>query len=193
MFEHFVSNYGYIAILIGTFLEGETIMVIGGIAAHAGYLSIDGVIISGWLGTLAGDQLYFYLGRRHGDQFLKKRPAWSNKINKILRLIERNQNLLIIFFRFLYGLRTVAPFTIGLSNVTYIRYSILNCIGGAIWAIAIGFAGYFFGQAVEIVIGEIKQYEAILIYSVIGVSILIWTIYLIKKRKDNETTGGDIN
>ena len=34
--QSIIENYGYAAILIGTFLEGETILVLAGLAAHQG-------------------------------------------------------------------------------------------------------------------------------------------------------------
>ncbi|MFZ1201027.1 MAG: hypothetical protein WAO07_12740 [Desulfobacterales bacterium] len=39
-----IENYGYVAIFIGTFLEGETVLVLAGLAAHQGYLLLSGVI-----------------------------------------------------------------------------------------------------------------------------------------------------
>jgi membrane protein DedA with SNARE-associated domain len=36
--ESILDPYGYLAVLVGTFLEGETILVLGGFAAHRGYL-----------------------------------------------------------------------------------------------------------------------------------------------------------
>ena len=41
MLEQILATYGYPALLIGTFLEGETILVLGGFLAHAGYLQIN--------------------------------------------------------------------------------------------------------------------------------------------------------
>ena len=54
-----IENYGYAAILIGTFLEGETILVLAGLAAHQGYLVLTWVILAAFLGSLCGDQLFF--------------------------------------------------------------------------------------------------------------------------------------
>ena len=70
--ENWVTHFGYMAILIGTFLEGETILVLGGFLAHRGYLHLPWVIASAFAGTFAGDQLYFYLGRFKGMKGLKK-------------------------------------------------------------------------------------------------------------------------
>ncbi len=62
--EILIRNYGYWAVLVGTFLEGETILVLGGLSAHLGYLKLPWVIAAAFCGTLPGDQLYFFLGRR---------------------------------------------------------------------------------------------------------------------------------
>ncbi len=61
--ESFIQTYGYLALLVGTFLEGETILVLAGFAAHLGYLNLPWVILVAFVGTLSGDQLFFYLGR----------------------------------------------------------------------------------------------------------------------------------
>jgi len=75
--QSIIENYGYAAILIGTFLEGETILVLAGLAAHQGYLVLTGVIFAAFLGSLSGDQLFFYLGRRHSQAVLSRRPSWK--------------------------------------------------------------------------------------------------------------------
>jgi len=115
--QTFLQTYGYWALLIGTFLEGETILIIGGFAAHRGYLSLTLVILAAFAGTLAGDQFFFFIGRKKGKAFLDKRPSWKPNIEKVHVLLDRYQTLLILGFRFLYGLRTVTPFVIGMSRV----------------------------------------------------------------------------
>ena len=60
--ESIIDTYGYVAVTIGTFFEGETILVIAGFAAHQGYMKLPGVIIAAFIGTVFGDQLFFYLG-----------------------------------------------------------------------------------------------------------------------------------
>lgn len=79
--QQIITDYGYISVLIGTFLEGETILIVAGFMAHRDYLELPLVILSAFVGTLAGDQLYFYIGRIKGKAFLEKRPplATQNK------------------------------------------------------------------------------------------------------------------
>ncbi|MBI2752438.1 MAG: DedA family protein [Betaproteobacteria bacterium] len=175
--EQLVATYGYAAILIGTFFEGETILVVGGFLAHRGYLELPWVIACAFAGTLLGDQLYFYLGRSKGMELLERRPRWQAKSVQVLELLRRHQVPLILGFRFLYGLRTITPFLIGASGVAPLRYTILNAAGSAVWALAIGIAGYVLGQALQTLLEEIKRYELWILAAIAGTGAAVWVRY----------------
>src|SRR5215467_8105120 len=102
MLESLIGRYGYLAILVGTFLEGETILVLGGFAAHRGLLELPGVMLSGFIGSLLSDQIFFYLGRRHGSAWLARRPKWRAGVERVRPIINRHATLLNLVFRFLY-------------------------------------------------------------------------------------------
>jgi len=180
--EEIISTYGYAVIGIGTFLEGETILILGGFAAHRGYLELPWVIISAFLGTLLGDQLYYYIGRSKGKKLLERKPGWKSKSEKVFLLLDRHQVWLILGFRFLYGLRTVTPFLIGASRVSPPRFLILNIIGAFIWAGIVAILGYLFGHTIEILIGEIKQYELLVFGILAGAGIIMGIVQFLKKR-----------
>ena len=184
MLEHLLTDYGYPIIIIGTFLEGETVMVLAGLAAQMGYLSLDWVILCGFAGTVLGDQTYFSLGRHHGKSWLMRKPSWRTRAERVFDILERHQNLLIIGFRFLYGIRTVTPFAIGVSDVSYLRFILLNLSGAALWATSIGLAGYYFGHAVEAVVGDIKHYELALMLSIIVISSIVWLTQYYRRRRN---------
>jgi membrane protein DedA with SNARE-associated domain len=81
--ETFIETYGYPALLVGTFFEGETFLVLAGFAAHQGYLDIPWVILAAFIGTLTGDQVFFYLGRRHSalvQSILSIYPHWLTRL-----------------------------------------------------------------------------------------------------------------
>jgi hypothetical protein len=62
--EALIDTYGYPAI-----------PVMGGSAAHRGYLELLWVILPAPVGTLFRDKLYFFLGRRHSEFILAQRPS----------------------------------------------------------------------------------------------------------------------
>jgi membrane protein DedA with SNARE-associated domain len=181
--QSLIENYGYVAIFIGTFLEGETILVLAGLAAHQGYLVLTWVILAAFLGSLGCDQLCFYLGRKHSQAVLSRRPAWKAKAEKVNRLMNRYQTLMIISFRFLYGLRTVTPFVIGMSTVSVKKFVVLNAAGALIWAAAVGSGGYLFGRALEVFIGRAKSYEIYVMGSIAIVGLLIWIFHYYRHRR----------
>ena len=157
--ERLVEDFGYVAILVGTFFEGETILLVGAFAAHQGYLRIEYVILIAFVGSFAGDQTWYLLGRRYGRRQLAKRPWMADKVARISRVLERYPTLFILGFRFVYGIRNVAPVAIALSDIPPRRFLILNVVAAAIWAAAGGIAGYLFGAAVEAFIGRLKVVE----------------------------------
>jgi membrane protein DedA with SNARE-associated domain len=181
-FETLLKTYGYWAVFIGTFAEGETILVLGGFAAHRGYLALPYVILAAFIGSLCGDQLFFYLGRTRSRRFLARRPLWKERVHRAKRLLERFQTPLILGFRFLYGLRAVIPFVIGMSSVPTSRFLLLNTISALIWAIIIGTGGYLFGNILEIILGDIKHYERFIIGAVAVIGMLLWAIHRYRHR-----------
>lgn len=185
MLEHLLTQYGYPFIIIGTFLEGETVLVLAGLAAQMGYLSLEWVVICGFAGTALGDQTYFSLGRFKGKSMLARKPSWQSHATLVFKSLERHQNLLLIGFRFLYGVRTVTPFAIGMSNVSYPRFLLLSLTSTAIWATSFSLVGYYFGRAAKAVLGNIRHYEIALMLSVIAVSSLIWLVRYYRRQRSH--------
>ena len=175
--EHFVENYGYLAVFIGTLLEGETVLIVAGFLAHRGYLELPWVCLAAFLGTFCGDQLFFYLGRLRGAGFIERRPAWHAKSRRVFDLLHRHQLWVILGFRFLYGFRTVTPLIIGASRISPLRFFVLNGIGAAVWAAALGVLGYSLGHTLELILGEVRRYELQVLTAIVAVGALVWAVY----------------
>ncbi len=183
MLESMLSTYGYPVLLAGTLLEGQAILFMAGLAAHMGYLDLKWVILIGMIGSMLGDQIYFYLGRRHGKALLDRRPWWRSKTATVLERLERHQTAIVLGFPFLYGLRSITPFAIGLTTIPYRRFLLLNFIGVAAWATTISLAGYFGGQAIEAVLGDIRRYEIEVMIAVAVLAIAFWLPRRFRQRQ----------
>lgn len=175
-----LSTYGYVALFIGTFLEGETILIIAGfIAATTGALSLPLCILVAFLGSFAGDQTAFYIGR-YNKKFLEtKLKRWECRIERVHRLLEKHQVLVLISFRFFYGFRNITPFAVGTTSISPLRFFCLNGIGAAIWAVSFGAGGYFLGDVLERFLQEAKWWVA---GGLLGVIVLVWVIKTIRNR-----------
>jgi len=180
--QQLLASYGYIVLFLGTFLEGETVLVIAGFLAHGGYLELPWVVAVAFLGTFLGDQLFFYLGRSKGSEILARWPAWKAKSVRVLSRLQRHQVWMILGFRFLYGLRMIAPFLIGAGGVAPLRFLLLNGIGAFAWAMLVTALGYFLGRAATAMLGEVKRYEFWIIGLIISLGVCIWLAHRFKRK-----------
>jgi membrane protein DedA with SNARE-associated domain len=169
-----ITDYGYVALFVGTLLEGETMLILAGFAVHQGYLQLQWVIVIALLGGFLGDQFYFWLGRRHGAWVLSHFPRLIPVFERANKLIERYHEVLIVGIRFLYGLRTVGPFAFGVSAVPAWRFVIFNALGATIWAIGIGSAGYLFGQVMELWLHNLQRVEEVLLLVLLFGGLTFW-------------------
>lgn len=184
LLENVVRTYGYWALFIGTFLEGETILLIGGLTARLGYLKLPMVMLIAFIGSFSGDQFYFFFGRIKGRDLLSKHPKWQNRADRTHRLLEKYHDLMMLGFRFVYGTRVMVPIVLGMShNIKTSRFVILNAIGALIWSVAVSLGGYIFGHALEGFIKDLKHYEREVILGVSTAGILLWIIHKYREKK----------
>lgn len=182
-----ITHYGYVAIFLGTFFEGETILVIAGFLAHQGYLAFPYTVGAAFLGAMLGDQLYFHIGRRKGRAFIDKRASLHRHVARVEALLQRHEVLLILGFRFLYGLRTVTPVILGVARVNPILFFILNSVSAMLWALAITTGGYYFGKALESLFGQARGYEMLVMAAIAGLACGIWVFRRVR-QKHHDTT-----
>ena len=142
-----VQSYGYVAVAVGTFLEGESVLLIAGAAASRGHLSMPVVIAVAAFASFMGDQLYFLVGRRYGAALLARYPSMQPRAARVRGLLDRHHLPLILSIRFLYGLRIAGPIAIGMSSVSWSRFLLLNGLGALLWALLIAGVGYGTGHA----------------------------------------------
>lgn len=172
--ESIVIQFGYPALVIGLLLEGETMLILGAFMAHRGYLSLPLVILIGGLAGFASDQFFFWLGRTQGNQFLVKKPDWKPYVERARSLLSRNTNLLFISIRFMYGLRTVMPYVIGMSKADAKKFALLDLIGAFAWALAFGLAGHFIGHFMGLIFEDVKEHELMVASGILLVGGGVW-------------------
>lgn len=83
-------------VIFGAFFEGETFLLPAGFAAHQGCLKFYWVMFAAFIGTLAGDQFFFLLGRLRSRAIIERRPRWKKRIERARRLLD-NHRLPVIF------------------------------------------------------------------------------------------------
>lgn len=169
-----IEAHGYWVLALGCLLEGETIVVLAGFAAHRGYLDPWAVLGIAASAAFVGDELYFWLGRRHGGAVLARWPALARQADRVHRLIERHHAAVIIGMRFAYGLRTAGPILIGMSRVSAAVFALLNVLGALLWAALSAGVGWAFGQIAETLLGEVRHVEGWLLLGLVALAAIVW-------------------
>ncbi len=182
-FDQLVAQYGYLAVLVGTFLEGETLLVIAAFFAHGGLLNIYGVIGMAIVGSMLGDQVWFHLGYHYGRRYLQNRPHWQPKITRIQELLRRHEILLMLGFRFVYGARIITPITLGALHVSPKKFLVFNLLGSILWSVTISLLGYAFHASLQLLLGHAAHYERLGLLTIIGLGGLVWLINWYRTRR----------
>ena len=185
----FVDSYGLLAVFIGAFLEGETILALAGLAAYRGYLELYHVIVVALIAGFLGDQFFFFLGRFNGQRILARYPHAQERAQRFDALLSRWHAPLIVGIRFMYGFRIVGPILLGMGRVPAWKFVVFNFIGASIWAPLIAAIGYFFGSILETVLHDMKRYEiwVFLVIALLGAAIGAYQ-HLRAKELDRERT-----
>lgn len=169
-FIYLMKQYGYIILFFWGMLEGEMGLVMAGLLTHTGDMNLFIAIFVAGLGGFAGDQVYFYIGRFNKKFVHKKLKGQRRKLALAHLLLKKHGWPIIFAQRYLYGLRTVIPISIGLTRYSGKMFAIINLISAWFWAALTIVPTWYFGQEILIVIHWAKQhwYFAIPLAVIIG-------------------------
>jgi len=182
--EALLHQFGSLAVFIGTFLEGEAILITAGFFASRGYLAPFLVGLVAFAGAYLGHLFWFWLGRKHGVKLLDRFPRLKKHFGKGVRVFERYGAAAIIITQWLYGLRLTAAVIIGMSRISVVKFIAYEALACAIWAAVITGAGFYFGRAIEAVLGRVENIEKYVLLAIAAVAIGMWAYHQWKERKE---------
>ncbi|GAA0657192.1 membrane protein DedA with SNARE-associated domain [Sphingomonas insulae] len=156
--EALIGDYGLAAVFLGAGIEGETMVLAGGLFAHEGMLSLPGAAIAAAAGSFVADQCFFAAGRRFRDHRWVRRAQAKPAFARALDTLERYPVGFIFAFRFLYGLRTVSPIAIGTSHVPTRTFLWINAVAAMLWGALFTGLGYVFGTGIAELLGRYRPH-----------------------------------
>ena len=140
-----IKDWGYLAVFLGSLVEGESVILVACFMAHLGYLSLVKIMIIAFCGTLFADQALYYVGRYYGQAIIQKFHYLHAPANRAFALLHNWDIWFILSFRFIWGIRTISPIVIGSSGITPQRYTPLNLIAAIVWTL-ISCIGWLYAQ-----------------------------------------------
>lgn len=181
----FVQDWGYVAVFLGSLIEGESVIFLAGFFAHEGYLSLPKVILVSFIGTLFADQALYHVGRHYGNHVLDKFPSLRSRADRAFRLLRRYDNIFILTFRFVYGIRTISPIIIGASGVGFKRFTLLNLIAAVIWSVGSCVIAYYFAY---LILEEFHLFSKVLLGALVGIGLIAYIVYKWRQKSFERRT-----
>ena len=147
-FLELLKEYGYVILFVWSILEGEMGLLMAGIMSHTGDMNLPTAIFVAGLGGFVGDQIYFYIGR-FNKGFIQRKLHSQRRKFAIAHLLLRKYGWPLIFIqRYLYGLRTVIPLSIGITKYSSRKFALINLLSAWIWAAVTITPAYLLGEQI---------------------------------------------
>jgi undecaprenyl-diphosphatase len=172
---------------VGLVAPGESAVLIGGVVAGQGQISIVALIALVWACAVAGDCTSYFLGRRLGRGFLErhgpKLKITEERLDKVDGFFDRHGGATILIGRFIGLVRALAPFLAGASRMELRRFLPYDTLGAGLWSALFCLLGYFFWQS----LGTVEKYigrgaAAFTALVVIGLAVT----FAVRLRRDPE-------
>jgi membrane protein DedA with SNARE-associated domain len=185
-----VDAVGYPSAGLGILIEsagvpfpGEALLLAAAAWAAARNHSIEIVIGFGFAGATIGADIGYALGYFGGRPFVERFGAVLRLRPEHLARAElffaRHGDKAILGARFVLGLRTWASMLAGMSRMPFWRFQLFSALGGLVWAIVIGVAGYVLGSNLPLLEAVIR---AIGIGGLVFIAVIVLVVGLAQAR-----------
>ncbi|MDQ1325845.1 MAG: hypothetical protein QG564_969 [Campylobacterota bacterium] len=157
-FIYLLKAYGYIILFAWSILEGEAGLIMAGLLSHTGNMNLYLAIFVAGLGGFVGDQIYFYIGRFNKKYVHRKFKSQRRKFALAHILLKKYGWPIIFAQRYMYGMRTVIPISIGLTRYDAKTFAFINLISAWCWAAITILPAWYFGEQILQVIIWAKEH-----------------------------------
>ncbi|MEN8718380.1 MAG: DedA family protein [Sulfurovum sp.] len=147
-FVYLLKEHGYVILFAWGMLEGEAGLVMAGLLSHTGDMNLYLAIFIAGLGGFAGDQVYFYIGRYNKSYVHKKFKGQRRKFALAHLLLKKYGWPIIFVQRYMYGMRTIIPISIGLTRYSAKMFAFINLISAWCWAAITIVPVWYFGNEI---------------------------------------------
>ena len=147
-----MKDYGtlvYVLLFAYCALKSGSLPLFAGFAANAAVLDITVVGVVVFLGGYLGDEVRFAVARRYGAAWAEGRPRVARAIESATLLMARYGRAYIFLYRYPKGMRTIGAIPVGLGDMPWSRFTLLNAASALVWTVTLVGIGYGFGVHVE--------------------------------------------
>jgi len=139
-------GYGYLILFAYSFGGGMVAIIAAGVLSSAGKMDIGASIVVAGFANVIGSSFLFYMGRYNKQALMPYIKAHRRKLALSHLLMKRYGDKIIFIQKFVYGLKTLVPMTIGITKYPVAKFHLLNILAATLWAVVLGLGSYFAGE-----------------------------------------------
>ncbi len=192
-----IKTFGYLGLFgiifaesglfFGFFLPGDSVIFTAGFLASQNYLNIYFLLVLLFVAAVLGDNVGYWFGAKVGPMIFKREDSRFFKkqyVEEAHQFFEKYGGKSLILARFIPAVRTFVPIVAGVAKMNYKKFFFFNIIGGLLWIVGLGLAGFYLGR----VIPDVDRYIIPIVLLIIILSILpgvghFTGTYIVKKRR----------
>ena len=151
-FLDFIRDYGalsYTLLFAYCALKSGALPLFAGFAAQAGVLDVSWVVVAVFAGGYLGDEARFYAVRRYGVASLTARPRLAKALDTAKKLLDHYGTAYMFLYRYPKGMRTIGALPVGLTAISWPKFTLLNAASASLWTGLLVGAGFLFGETIE--------------------------------------------
>lgn len=166
------------ALFVGFVLPGETVAILGGVAAKFGHVSLGGVVAVVIGAAIIGDSVGYEVGRVLGPRIIAHRYLASrrDRLEAAQRFLARRGGTAVFLGRWVAFFRAVMPALAGSARMPYRRFLFFNATGGIVWGAVVVALGYAAGASYKSIEGYLGQGSAALVAAVVVLAVTVWAV-----------------
>jgi membrane protein DedA with SNARE-associated domain len=174
------------AIFVGFVLPGETAVILGGVLAASGRLSLGWLLVLVVCAAIVGDTVGYEVGKHLGPRVLRWRVLGSQqeRLDAARRGLRRRGGIAVFLGRFTAFLRAAMPALAGVSRMPYGRFLAWNAAGGIAWGVGVTLLGYFAGASYQKVQATLGKSSAVLLGVLVLAALVGWRLRRRAQRRE---------
>jgi len=180
-----LATYGYIGLFLYSLGGGFVALVGAGVLSFMGKMDLATSISVAFVANAIGDVMLFYMARYQKSMMMEGLRQHRRKLALSHILMKRYGSWIILFQKFVYGIKTLIPIAIGLTKYDFKKFAILNVASAGVWALVFGLGSYYSGSALvkfAQLIGD-KPWIAPIILIVFGGALWLYMEKATKKKR----------
>jgi membrane protein DedA with SNARE-associated domain len=184
-----LQRYGYAASFVAVMVEGmgiptpgQTLLMASALESVDGRMNIALLLFLVTVAATLGNSIGYVIGRWGGRVALNRLKVNPQRQQFLDDLFHRRGGLVILFARFLDGLRQLNGIVAGVLRMPWWTFTAYNVAGALLWTCAWGLGTYYLGRDIHVIAAFFHRHRPLLL--VLGAAAFVaLVVYLLRSRK----------